>query len=417
VKNFFLKSLKLFVVPAFLLCISLPAFAQKSLTQKTGTKSYKVSFAPDVWFNSTDGIRVGLRMKGKEPGTFKEGPHRLNVGVWFSTFLPKYPVSYYISFTEPIKAISKFNSEASVKLRSSIRTGYEKHTVSFKKRWQPGFNEKNYRTIAINFRAEKRFDDNYLFYPQIWQHKWLYIIGLNYSMTNGNPLGRYKLQSSTSINIAGHYDRFINTRFNAQQRVPLGSGFTFKGRLFIGLSSNNSAPEYLFSRSLEPYTRWQRLGTTRARGTIPTAWMHEGFIQIEGGADIRGYTSQDIKQLNQGKAPIYTSMGSVNAELTFPNPISQSMKKIPVIGGLFKLNSYLFFDSGTSLGLTNREEGRVLSDAGPGIKLSLNIPDYLGQSRGFAIRYDVPLWLSNPAKGEPEFKYRNLLGIGAIISF
>src|SRR5699024_4386827 len=98
-------------------------------------------------------------------------------------------------------------------------------------------------------------------------------------------------------------------------------------------------------------------------------------------------------------------------------PVGTALKKVPFIGGLLSFNSYIFFDTGTSLGLTNREEKRVLSDFGPGFKLTLNIPDFLGKSRGFAIRYDIPLWVSNPPNGEPEFKYRSLVGIGAVLSF
>jgi hypothetical protein len=389
----------------------------RAQTTQLGGHSYKVSFAPDLWFNSTDGIRVGIRMKGKEPGTFKEGPHRLDVGLWLGTFIPKYPVSYYISLTEPIRAISGFNSEADVKVRSSFRTGYQIHGVSIKKRWQPGFNEKDYRILTAGFHAEKRFDNEYLLYPQIWQDQWLYIAELKYSMKNGNPLGRYRLNSTTDVNVAGRFSRFIQTRFSAEQIILLGSGFSFNGRIFIGLSSNRTAPEYLFSHSMETYRRWLRLGTTRARGTIPVAWMQEGFLQIEGGADLRGYTGQDIEQLNRGGAPIYTSIGALNFALKYPNPLSRALKNVPIIGGLLKFSSYLFFDTGTSLGLTAKEEHRILSDFGPGFKLALNIPDFLGKSRGFAIRYDIPIWVSNPPNGEPEFKYRSLVGIGAVFSF
>jgi hypothetical protein len=412
--------LKIAVFGFSFFCLFLTAAAGIAQTKQfddSGNHSYDVSFAPDLWFNSTDGFRVGIRMKGKEPGTFQKGPHRLDVGLWLGTFIPKYPVSYYVSLTEPIRSISGFNSEANVKLRSSFRTGFMVHGISLKKRWQPGFNEKDYRVLKVLFRAEKRIDDEYLLYPQIWQPHWLYIAGLNYSMKNGNPIGRYSLNSSTVVNVAGKNQPFIQTRLNAQQVVPLGSGFSINGRIFVGLASKNTAPEYLFTRSLEPYRRWMRLGTTRARGTIPVAWMHEGFIQIEGGPDLRGYTGEDIDRLNHGFAPEYTSFGALNLELKYPNPIGSALENVPFVGGLLKFSSYLFFDSGTSLGLTKREESRLLSDFGPGFQLTLNIPDYLGKSRGFAIRYDIPLWVSNPANGEPVFKYRSLVGIGAVISF
>jgi hypothetical protein len=145
--------------------------------------------------------------------------------------------------------------------------------------------------------------------------------------------------------------------------------------------------------------------------------MHEGFIQIEGGPDLRGYTGADIRRLNHGQAPVYNSLGALNFELNYPNPIGQNLKKVPIVGKLLKFDSYLFFDTGTSFGLAAGKKSPVFSDFGPGFKLSLNIPSYLGKSRGFAIRYDVPVWVSNPPNGEPVFKYRSLAGIGAVISF
>jgi hypothetical protein len=156
-------------------------------------------------------------------------------------------------------------------------------------------------------------------------------------------------------------------------------------------------------------------GLSRAKGTIPVNWMDNGMFQISGGANLRGYLSEDYDVLNQGLAPVYTSMGAFNLELDYPNPLDRALKKIPVLGGIVGLRSYIFMDTGTSFGLTDIEEKRLLSDAGIGFMFSLNIPDYLGKPRGIRIRYDIPLWLSHPGQ-DNNFKYRNVIGIGAVIS-
>ena len=95
--------------------------------------------------------------------------------------------------------------------------------------------------------------------------------------------------------------------------------------------------------------------------------------------------------------------------------MNKAIEDIP-LAGILDFRTYVFFDSGTSLGFTDREESRLLSDAGLGFMFNLNIPDYLGKNRGFAIRYEVPLWLSNPNSESSEFEYRSLIGIGAVIS-
>lgn len=382
--------------------------------QQSG-KSYELLPAPDVWYNDVDGIRVGFRLKGQVPGSFDDGPHRLDLGLWLATWFPETPVSYYVSFTEPIASISNFGSEGNIQLTSSIRTGYHKHGVAFNKRWQTGFNEQNFKELSISFSAEDRFDSEYLLYPQLWQNNWLYLIGVQFNIQDKNKLGRYVADITNTINAFGPESSFIRSKLQYQQLMDIGKGFSFRSRLFAGISSNSTAAQYLFSHSFKPAIGWMSNGLTRAKGTIPTTWMKEGLFQVSGGANLRGYLDQDFEALNRGSAPIYTSMGAINIELDYPNPLDKAIGNVPVVGSILKLRSYLFFDTGSSFGLTDLEEDRVLSDAGLGFMFSLNIPDYLGKPRGIRIRYDLPFWLSNPGN-ENHIEFRNIIGIGAIFS-
>lgn len=392
-------------------CVTLPGQVHG---QQSG-KNYELLPAPDLWYNDVDGIRVGIRLKGQVPGSFEDGPHRLDLGLWLGTWLPDTPVSYYLSFTEPIPSISEFGSEGNVQLFTSIRTGYHRHGIAFNKRWQTGFNEQNFKEFSLSLSAEDRFDSEYLLYPQLWQNEWLYLIGIDFSVQNENKLGRYVVDISNSINAFGSEPAFIRSRIQYQQLIALGSGFSLRSRLFSGISSNETAVQYLFSHSFKPAIGWRDNGLTRAKGTIPKNWMEDGVFQVSGGANLRGYLGQDFELLNQGFAPVYTSMGAINMELDYPNPLDKAISKIPVVGSILKLRSYLFFDTGTSFGFTDIEEDRLLSDAGLGFMFSLNIPDYLGKPRGIRIRYDVPLWLSNPGN-ENHFEYRSVIGIGAVFS-
>lgn len=382
--------------------------------QESG-KRYELLPAPDLWYNDVDGIRVGLRVKGQVPGSFDDGPHRLDLGVWLGTWFPDNPVSYYLSFTEPIASISDFGSEGNIQLFSSIRTGFHEHGVAFNKRWQTGFNEQNFKELSLNIRAEDRFDSEYLLYPQLWQSEWLYLIGMDFNVQDENRIGRYNADISSSVNVMGPSNSFIASSFEFQQHIPFSDYFSLRTRLFAGLSSNDAASQYLYSHSFKPAIGWMDNGLTRAKGTIPSSWMEEGIFQVSGGANLRGYLSQDFEALNLGVAPVYTSMGALNVELDYRNPLDKAISEVPVIGSILELRSYLFFDSGTSLGFTTFEEDRLLSDAGLGFMFSLNIPDYLGKPRGIRIRYDIPLWLSNPADGN-NFEYRNIIGIGAVFS-
>jgi len=391
-----------------LLIGAIPLAAQNS-------QGYELEPAPDIWYNDVDGIRVGLRIRGQMPGTFEDGPHRLDAGFWYSTWNPELPVSYYLSFTEPIFALSDFGSEANVRLYSSIRAGFSRHGLEFNKRWQQGFEEAHFIGLSFGFGIQERFDREYVPYPVIWQEERLWLGHARFDIRNRNGLGRYHLKTELAVNLLGEAPTFINSSAEFRQIAELGSGFAFRGRLFAGVASEDTPPEYLLTRSFLPAVYWAGGGLTRAKGTIPTSWMDSGLFQVAGGPNLRGYTEQDIELLAGGAAPLFTSMGAVNIELDYPNPLDRAIREIPVIGGVMRFRSYLFADSGTSLGISAIEESRTLSDAGVGFELSLNIPDYLGNPRGISIRYDIPLWLSNP-EGDEHFSYRSLIGIGAVIS-
>ena len=390
------------------------ALSTQSVAQ-SGGKSYQLLPAPDVWYNSVDGVRVGARVLGQTPGSFGDGPHRLKAGVWLGTKFPENPVSYYLQFTEPIPAISDFGSEGNIRLQTSYRTGFQSHGLSFNKRWQTGFNENNYKELSLGFRAEHRFDKDYLLYSQLWQDDWLYMAFTDFQMTDVNNIGRYLLSLSASGNIAGQVESFLRWEVSFQQQLELSEHFILYGRLYTGLATEYTAPEYRFSRSFDSARMWMDRGLTRARGTIPPNWFQIGNIEVTGGANLRGYTKQDVQILNAGFTPLLTSLSSVNLELDYPNPLNKAIGEIPVIGGLIKLRSYIFFDAGTSLVPSTFEETRTLADAGLGFLFSINIPDYLGKPRGIAIRYDLPFWLSHPGM-DNSIDFRNVIGIGAVIS-
>lgn len=380
------------------------------------SRGYELLPYPDLWYNDVDGIRVGARVIGQVPGTFGDGPHRLNAGIWIGTWWPELPVSYYVDFTEPIPAISGFNSEGNVQLISSIRTGISRHGLRFNKRWQRGFDEQHFVKISAGFTGQKRYDLEYVHYPGTWQQDWLWLGSAEVKLNNTNPLGRYRLQSSVSVNLFGDAPSFVHSATALKQRVLLGMGFGIRGRVFLGLTSNRTVPEFQFGRSFRPPTQWTENSLVRARGTIPAGWMESGVFQVSGAGNVRGYSKQDISALEDGQQPLLSSFGALNIEIDYPNPLDRAIRNIPTIGNLLKLRSYLFSDTGTSLGLTQNEENRVLSDAGLGFMFSLNIPDYLGNPRGIMLRYDMPFWLSHP-QDDQHFQFRSIVGIGAIFTF
>ena len=380
------------------------------------TSRYELLTSPDLWYNDVDGIRAGARIKGQVPGTFEDGPHRLDAGIWLGTWLPDLPVSYYLRYTEPISAWSDYGSEASVELVSLIRTGYHRHGAGFNKRWQQGFDERRYREFRTRTTFEQRFDDEYVQFPVLWSDQAKVLTRVTGELRNDNRLGWYNLSLNGTLQYLD--DGFGTAELEAIQRVPFGETWGLRFRLFSGMATSNTLPEYLFPRSSSPAIDWISNGVTRAKGTIPQPWMRSGNMNVSGGANLRGYTSADIATF-RGDDPLpflFNSVAAFNAELDYPNPIGVLFKQIPYASEFLTFRSYLFSDTGRSLGLSDGKPDTVFSNAGAGFALSLNIPDYLGKPRGFVLRWEVPFWLSEPGD-EDSFAFRSLFGFGAVITF
>lgn len=386
------------------------------------SRSYEIIPAPDLWYNSVDGIRVGIRLKGQVPGTFEDGPHRLDAGLWLSTWFPDLPVSYYISYTEPIQSWSDFGSEASIQAISSIRTGYSRHGIAFNKRWQKGFDERKFYEFRIFNSYEKRFDTEYTAFPALWSEKDKLLTNITAGMQDKNALGRYTLSISGTLQF--NQSRYGFASLTAVQNIPFSDSWGLRLRGFAGASTDETAPEYLFARNTGQAIQTLQSGVTRAMGTIPQPWMESGNFHIAGGANLRGYTSADIEQFMAGLMAeddsyqsfnLFRSMGAVNTELDYYNPVATLFNRIPYASDFINFRSYLFFDAGSPLGVGD-DPASIIADAGAGFALSLNIPDYLGKPRGFVLRYEIPFWLSDPVSGK-NFQFRSLAGFGAVVSF
>jgi len=383
--------------------------------------TYSLKFVPDAWYNDVDGIRAGLRLRGEQQGTFNDGFHRLDAGLWLGTWLPDNPLSYYIEFTEPVSAISSIGSEGNISAQSTIRTGYSKHKIGLNKRWQPGFDEFVYREFSVALSQEKLFDDEYRPYPLLWQQEWKSLAEASFVFQNNNEFNRYRFKTSIIQNFNDQFSTFTVWKGQINHHIKL-KRFSLNSRIYGFLSSDDTAPEYLHTSSLNPAIGWLSSGFTRAKGTIPQPWLEAGSIQVSGGANLRGYVNRDIEALNNNLLPLFNNAGAFNIELEFPNPVNAKLKSTRIVGDLVSFRSYTFFDggifnrSGDTVSSPNLEDSEERFDAGLGLLLSLNIPDFLGKPRGFVVRYEIPFWLSDPEEGNNNLKFRQLLGIGAVIS-
>lgn len=393
---------------------------------------YKLEFAPDLWYNSVDGVRVGARVLGDVEGTFLDGPHRLDAGVWLGTSFPEMPVSYYTSFTEPIPALSDYGEEFSIRLQSSIRTGYSQHGISLNKRYQRGFDELRYQEISVGLSQEKAIDNDYRLIP-FQERDWKTLAGIELRTSGFTPIGALQSNFSFKQNINPASGNFSIGIAEVKHLTDLGKGFALNLRFFAALVSSDAPGEYTYTAANRDRISWLSNGFTRASGTIPDAFFENGIVQVAGGFNLRGYNVEYYSSAFSSNDYSKSYAGgidkgvSLNTEIIFPNYINTLLKRT-LMGDFIHLKSYVFNDVGQLSGRIQQDDisvpvDKVAADAGVGFQFSVNIPDWLGKDRGFAIRYDMPFWLSDPDglnPGVPEesskFKFRGILGIGAVIS-
>ncbi|MFU8812407.1 MAG: hypothetical protein ACNA78_05520 [Balneolaceae bacterium] len=380
------------------------------------SQSYEILPSPDLWYNDVDGILLGLRLKGQVPGSFDDGPHRLDASAWVGLWFPRVPVSYRLSYTEPIPAWSDFGSEANVQAFSSIRTGFHQHGLRFNKRWQQGFDERKFWEVSLRAEYRNRFDLEYTHFPQLWSLDDHFFTQALLSHQGETPLGSFAIGGS----VQGQWvnSSFVQATLEATKEIPFARFWGLRLRTYGGVASGDTAPEYLFSRSTAPAADWLGSAVSRAKGTIPQPWIRSGNFQVAGGPNLRGYTKQDVQSFRDDEnGPfLQNSIGAFNAEFDFASPFNVLLDNAGMVSDFLSVRSYLFFDAGTSLGLTSNEIDNVFANSGAGLALSLNIPGPDGRPRGFVFRYDVPFWLSDPADGD-EFQYRSIFAFGAVVSF
>ena len=373
---------------------------------------YNLSPAPDMWYNSIDGARIGLRLRGQMAGTFGDGPHRLDAGIWLGSKLPEDPVSYYVSLTEPIPALSDFGSEASLEGFSSIRDGYHSHGFAVSKRWQKGFNEKEFTSIRLQSNYTQRYDTRYALLPSMWQIRPVYAVETVFHTRRESVIWGTTAQTiQLTIGSYLQSDTESFTQFEAEHlsSQELGSGFAFKHRVFLGLSGAATPIERRYRMSNGKAIDEIGSGITRSRGIIPQSGIDQGWIHTADGPNLRGYGRIEMSRLLEGRPATIRNVGALNLEFDYPNPISWMLSRIPVLGGILNSRMYVFSDHGMA-------NNSVKSNAGAGISVGLNIPDYLGRNRTLSLRYDVPAWLSKPQSNNPKWGYRSVFGIWSVIN-
>lgn len=387
-------------------------------------KNYELNSRPDIWYNSYDGLKVGLHLNGD----YLNHHHIFDANVWLNTgFLQASydstvqenefdKISFLINYKHNLDKLTK---NAFFNLGAKSLDGLWGFNAGIEKTDNSGDN-----IFRVGFKSMYRQDSTdlvYLLNPGEWGvDKWNNIISAGYEhkyeYEKGNGNIQLDLRSST---IGSAYD-FAQLSLTVLNSSRLDK-FIFKTRTFAQVGSGSNIPKesalMLASANNEELMDNK---FTRSEGILPGEWAGYGEVTDHfhhgGGLNLRGYAGYLAPYLNSNGEIILTYAGNtgaaLNAELEFDEYFRTKSK---FLGKYFRLNTYLFGDIGI---INSNLPGEKITfadfraDAGAGVALTIKKWGPLETAKPLTIRFDMPFFLNQtPALDPDHFKFRWILGV------
>jgi len=386
---------------------------------------------PDVWYNSVDGIQLGVHIEGSYFGKFNYAST-----VWGNTTLANSTTYNYdngfIPFAFTLQTrynTTKFWKQSSLHKYASYYGGISNVKFGFEKifRKQDQRNSR-YSKIFFNIKSIRNYKnyEHYLLYPEMWGNGSLQS-GLNNNSLNvgfyknyfyKNGTGEYTLNLRSPFVYSDYNYSWIN--LNSINAINV-SKFELRSRVFaqIGLSTVYPLESALMLSGANNEELLENK-YTRANGFIPYNWVgynattnhfHQG-----GGLNIRGYSGYYAVENSSKNGTdslfegYYSNSGaSWNIELDFDKFIK--IKTKGVLKNL-KFDTYLFNDMGLlSFNQPNKNVllGRFRVSSGIGTALTIKMSPY--NINPLVLRFDMPLFLNSPPFEENYFQFRYVLGV------
>lgn len=429
-----MKSSRPFIMKFIFVITVVSILFPTGVLSQSGQKYWETDWRPSFWFNSVDGIQVGARfftfLDTDEYDKFK-----ISAGAWVHSKRPDNPVSYEFSFSHPLVMLNQQEEAFNIQFQSSIRDGLRKNSIGLSKNYLINRDYRKFVQVGVQFDRYKKFEPAYLNFMNTWSEgsQNIGLVKLAYSNESGT---NQKLGADISgIINTGKSNHTIQANINYFRR--LNQVFEFRAGISAIQNTNDSnRPEHNINLALSsPYdlndNQW-----LRSRGTLPVKQVEDGlFTHYRKGSVLRGYVKHDLNRINSPEPITIEGMRSISVELDFMNPLNNLIKRMGPLNEFLKFRSYLFADAGhvnyraldgeyypPIIGIflpypRYDNPDNFLANTGVGFLFDLNIPDHHNKRRGFALRWDIPFWLSDPSGDQNNLKFRNQLSIDFIILF
>ncbi|MCC5925302.1 MAG: hypothetical protein JJU41_01965 [Bacteroidetes bacterium] len=385
------------------------AYAQES--------NFEQSWRPSIWYNTVDGAQLGVRYFGYlDDSTLDK--YKVITGIWVNTALPTFPVAYDLRFEHPFFSQTSTLQPLILGVQSRFRDGLHRHGGFIEKRYHSGNHDDRFITFRMSSIYHRQQDSSYLVFPHNWNDKASTILtGTTYYRNNFKD--RYftawaSLTTSTTYN-----DAVLEAGSTLHHQINrlLAIGFKIGSRVHTGSDGYSALATNL---AYQPAIHWHDNSWFRSHGTLPVAALRSGALVTTGSmSSIRGYSRHDAKRFTASDIHAIAALHGVSADVEIANPLDLYLRNIPVAGYFVHFKTRLFTDAAIVKYQENAQiiTNNFIANAGAGILLYVNVPDVLARERGFALRWDIPFWLSDPLDSENPIKFRQQLSFDIIIPF
>lgn len=385
---------------------------------------------PDVWYNSYDGLQLGLHAEGSYLNR-----NSYSISAWYNSRLLQNNVYGANSNSNQPFAFELYHKNATNKIwHNSIlyqhgfyNAGVAKAAVGFEKtfRTQDNRNPRYSKLFAeIKYLVNTNSIQDYLLYPNAWGRITASLGQASYvngSMNLGYTKYYVYKSGSGEFTMAARMPSVLSDyNYSSIQLHTLNriswKKFEIKSRMFAQWIFGSDIPQesalYLAGANPEALIENKY---TRARGFVPDSWLGYGTVtnhfHAGGGLNLRGYAGYLALQQNASDIVAnYAGRGgaSYNLEIDFDRYI-----KIPAKGITknLKVDTYLFGDIG-ALAYTHLENNYLSAlrmDAGLGTSLTIRFSPL--DIKPLVLRFDMPLFLNTPPSTEEYFQFRYVVGV------
>ena len=379
-------------------------------------KNYQIKYQPNIWWNSTDGVKIGLNLKGG----YLNHHHLFDATLWMNSGIKQEQTTNGYSDFDDLSYrfnyntnLDKISLKSRIYINSSYIAGLQSNNISLEKSSDDGDNKLSISLVSL-FRSETS-SSNYILNSDGWnKNKYNNRIDVDvdhkYKYKNGKGHLTLSLKTTTlgsdydynSISLSAiNNNKYERLKINTRAYLQLGKGTNWAPESKLGLAGANNE-----ELSENKYTR--------TVGIIDADRMSFGDdmnnFHMSGGLNLRGYTGylapESGVNTNYG-----TSGASFTTEIDFSSYLPYSLRKQG-------FGSYFFGDAG----IINTEEINrnnyntaftdIKADAGIGFTYTHRNWGPLETIKPLVIRLDFPLLLNQPLSEEDYIKMRWIIGIG-----